>query len=111
MATFFKRSRALTTAFRAPNPVAGHRRPMALLETPGHSQASLGQSPMGSLLLSPGSWCAQGFVCALPESVSPVLCKFCNQIPLASEVKFPGDSQSICQIPRLGIMLWVLELF
>ena len=31
---------------------------------------------MGSLLLSPGSWCAQGFVCVLPESVSPVLCKF-----------------------------------
>ena len=31
---------------------------------------------MGSLLLSPGSWCAQGSVCALQESVSPVLCKF-----------------------------------
>ena len=26
--------------------------------------------------VSPGSWCAQGFVCALQESVSPVLCKF-----------------------------------
>ena len=23
-----------------------------------------------------GSWCTQGFVCALQESVSPVLCKF-----------------------------------
>ena len=31
---------------------------------------------MGSLLLSPGPWCALGSVCALPESVSPVLCKF-----------------------------------
>ena len=31
---------------------------------------------MGSLLLSPGSWCVQGSVCALQESVSPVLCKF-----------------------------------
>ena len=30
----------------------------------------------GSLLLSPGSWCTQGSVCALQESVSPVLCKF-----------------------------------
>ena len=30
---------------------------------------------MGSLLLSPGSWCTQGSVCALRESVSPVLCK------------------------------------
>ena len=31
---------------------------------------------MGSLLLSSGSWCAQGSVCALQESVSPGLCKF-----------------------------------
>ena len=31
---------------------------------------------MGSLLLSPGSWCTQGSVYALQESVSPVLCKF-----------------------------------
>ena len=45
-------------------------------ETPGPSQASLGQSLVGSLLLSLGSWCTQGFVCALQESVSPVLCKF-----------------------------------
>ena len=38
---------------------------MLLPETPGHSLASLGQSLEGSLLLSPGSWCTQGFVCAL----------------------------------------------
>ena len=31
------------------------------------------QSLVGSLLLSPGSWCSQRFVCALQESVSPVL--------------------------------------
>ena len=31
---------------------------------------------MGSLLLSPVSWCAQGFICALQGSVSPALCKF-----------------------------------
>ena len=31
---------------------------------------------MGSLLLSPGSWCIQGFVCVFKECVSPVLCKF-----------------------------------
>ena len=49
---------------------------MPQLETPGHSQGSLGQSLVGSLLLSPGSWCTQGSVCALQESVSPVLCKF-----------------------------------
>ena len=34
------------------------------------------QSLVGSLPLSSWSWCAQGFVCALQESVSPVLCKF-----------------------------------
>ena len=45
-------------------------------ETPEYSWVSLGQSLARSLLLPPGSWCIQGFVCALPESVSPVLCKF-----------------------------------
>ena len=49
---------------------------MPPLETPGHSWASLGQFLVESLLLSPGSWCTQGFVCAFQESVSPVLCKF-----------------------------------
>ena len=48
---------------------------MPLPEIPGHSQASLAQSLVGSLLLSPRSWCTQGFVCALQESVSPVLWK------------------------------------
>ena len=32
---------------------------MLLLENPGHSLARLGQSLVGSLLLSPGSWCTQ----------------------------------------------------
>ena len=40
------------------------------------NQESRRLQSMGSLLLSPGSWCAQGSVCALQESVSPVLCKF-----------------------------------
>ena len=45
---------------------------MPLLETPGHSWASLGQSLLGSLLLSPVSWCTQGSAYALEDSVSPV---------------------------------------
>ena len=53
-----------------------------------------------SLCWFSGSCCAQGFVCALQNSVSPGLCKFCNQFPLTSKVKFPGGSQSLCQIPR-----------
>ena len=76
MVTSFKRSHAHTATLSAPNPAAGHLQPTPLLETPGHSWASLGQSLVGSLLLSPGSWCAQGFVCALQDSVSPMLCKF-----------------------------------
>ena len=61
---------------------------------------------------APFSWVLvrTGFVWALQESVSPVLCKFWNQISLVSKVKFPGVSQSLCQIPRLGNLLWVLEL-
>ena len=51
--------------FSAPNPVAGHHRPTPPLETPGHSQDSLDQCLVGSLLLSPGSWCTQAFVCAI----------------------------------------------
>ena len=75
MATSFRRSHPCTAALSAPDPAAGHSWPTPPLETPGHSRASLGQSLVGSLLLSPGSWCAQGFVCVLQESVSPVMCK------------------------------------
>ena len=67
MATSFKRSHAGTAA---PNPASGHCRPTSPPEIPGHSQESLGQSLVGSLLLSPGSWCAQAFVCALQDCVS-----------------------------------------
>ena len=87
---------------------AGYCLPTPPQETP---QASLAQCFVGSLLLFPGSLCTQGFVCALQESVSPVLWKFYNQIPLAFKVKFPGGSQSLCQISKLGNLLWALELF
>ena len=36
----------------------------------------------------------------------PVLWKFCNQIPLAFKVRFPGESQSFCQVSRLGSLTW-----
>ena len=52
MATSFKRAQACTAVLNAPNPAAGHHQPMLPPETPGHSQASLGQSLVGSLLLS-----------------------------------------------------------
>ena len=57
-----QKAHACTATLSAPSPEAGHHRPTPLLDTPGHSQASLGQSLVGSLLLSPLSWCAQSSV-------------------------------------------------
>ena len=76
MATSFKRFHAGTASLSAPDPAAGHRRPTPPLDTPGHSRASLGQSLVWSLLLSPGSSAHKVlFVpsqCLLPQScVSP----------------------------------------
>ena len=59
----------------APNPLAGHRRLTPPLETPGHSQASLGHTLVGSLLLSPASCCTRFCLCP-PRVCFPVLCKF-----------------------------------
>ena len=112
MVTPFKRTYARTVVFSDPDPTAEHCQPTPPLETPGHSHASRGQCLLGSLLLFPGSWCAQGFVCALQESISPVLWNLYNQIPVAfrKSNKFPGDFQCLCQIHRLGNLLWALEL-
>ena len=44
------------------------------------------------------------------KSIFPVLWKFYKQILLVFKVTFPGASQSLSQIPRLGNPLWVLEL-
>ena len=70
MATSFMHPTTVQCFTQCPEP---HSRPLPttlLLETPGHSQASLGQSLVGSLLLFPGSWYARGSVCALQESIS-----------------------------------------
>ena len=45
--------------------------PCLLQRLPKHSQTSLAQSPVGSQLLSPASWCTQGFVCVLQDSLFP----------------------------------------
>ena len=55
------------------------RRPPPTHASTGDSWTLTGKSgsaSLGSLLLSPASWCSQVSVCALQESVSPVLCKF-----------------------------------
>ena len=53
LATPFKRTYASIVVFSAPDYAAGHCQPMPLPETPGQLQASLAQSLVGSLLLSP----------------------------------------------------------
>ena len=75
MATSFKRIPCMYCYTHCPQPSSRPHWPMPLLETPGYSQASLGQSLVGSLLLSPGSWCTQGSVWALQESIFQALCK------------------------------------
>ena len=65
-----RRPCAGTAALSALDPAAAHCQPTAVPETPVHSQASLGQSLVGPLLLSPGSSSTQSFVCALQESAS-----------------------------------------
>ena len=73
-----------------------HSRPLsthASPETPGHSEARLGQFLVWSLLLSPRSWCAQGFVFFFlvpSESLFPQSCG-------SSVVKFhwPPKSNSL----------------
>ena len=90
-----------------------HSRPLpiqASAEGLQHSQAGLAPFPVESLILSPGSWCTQDFVCAFQKSLfPPVLWKVRNQIPLTFRVRFPGDSPALCWIPRLGSLMWGLN--
>ena len=76
MANSFKSCHACLAALSAPDPAAGRGQPTAPPETLGHPRASLGQPLVGSWLLSPGSWCTQGFDGALRETFPPVLHKF-----------------------------------
>ena len=69
MVNSLKRPYACTATLSAPHPAAGHHQPKPPPETPGNPQASQGQSPVGSLLLSSGSWYTR-FCCALQESIS-----------------------------------------
>ena len=75
MATSFRRSQGRHCCTQCLSPAAGLRRPTPPLETPGHTRASLGQALVGSLLLSPGSWCTRFCLCP-PRVCFPVLCKF-----------------------------------
>ena len=91
MATSFKRSHACTAILSAPNPAAGHHQPTPLPETPGHSQASLSQSLVGSLLLSPGTWYTQGFFVP-SKSLFPQSCV--SSISSVIKSHWPPESNS-----------------
>ena len=102
MATSFKMS-----YIQCPWPCS---RPLLTHASAGVSWTLTGKSGSVSCrVIAPFSWVPvnEGFLFAPQKSLSPVLCKFCNQIPLASKIKFPGGSQSLCQIPRLGKLLWI----
>jgi len=84
-----------TIVVSASGSMAGHRQPVPLLETAGHSQASLAQSFMGSLFLSPESWCSQAFVCALQESLFP---QSCGSSVIKSYWPSKSNSLGVCSL-------------
>ena len=71
--TSFKRSHACAATLSAPNPAAVHDGPTSLLETPGHSQASLGSLLWGhcSFPLGPS---AHKFLFVPSKSLFPQSC-------------------------------------
>ena len=85
MVISFKRTYASPVIFSAPDPTAEHCQLMLPPEIPGHSQTSLAQSLVGSLLLSPGSWCTQcpGVHNVLGHSKSPFP-QFCGNSVIKS---------------------------
>ena len=112
MATSFKRSHPHTATLSALSPATGHCQPTSLLETPGHSQAGLGQSLVGSLLLSPGS-CAhkllfvpskrlflQSCVCSGGSMVGLVVTssKRAYTIPRSAAPRAPDPAQSTADL-------------
>ena len=82
------------------------------------SQAHTGKSGSVSCeVIAPFSWVlvnTRFCLCPPRVSASTVLWKFCNQILQRNErtfkVRFAWDTQSLCQIPSLGSLLWDLEL-
>ena len=78
-----------------------HGRPLSTRTSAGDSWTLTSKSNSVSCgVTDPFSWVlvhTRFCLCPPRVSVSPVLWKFCNQIPLTFKVRFPGDSQS--QVP------------
>ena len=99
-----------TVLLIASDTIEGHCQPKLLwklLDT--HRQVCLSLSwHHCSVLLVPG---ARKVLFVPSKSLFPQSCgSSVNQIPLAFKIKFPGGSQSLCQIPRLENLSWVLKL-
>ena len=78
-----------TVVISAPDLAAGHCRPTSLPESPRHSQVSLAQPSVGSLLLSLGFWSTQCYV--MPsKSLFP---QFCGRSVIKSY--WPSKSHSL----------------
>ena len=66
---------------------------------------------MGALLLSAESWCTQVLFVPLESgvSVSVSLVEVLSSNPAGLMVRFPGDSQYLSWILRLGSLMWGSE--
>ena len=93
-----------TVVFSTPDPAAGHCQPTPPTHCPGGSWTLSGKSGSVSYgVTAASSWVLVGArVCLCP----PRFIK--SHWPI--KVKFSRGSQSLCQIPRLGNLLWALEL-
>ena len=95
-----------TTASSALDPAAGHCKPMHLLQTPEHSQASLAQSLLEAvlLLLGPGE---QKALSVPSKSLFP---QSCGSSVIKSCWLPKSGSLPLCWISMLGSLLQGLEL-
>ena len=91
-----------TAAASAPIPVASTGDPPILAG--GFGSVSCGVTALFLWVLVQARFC----LCPprLESLFPPVLWKSCNQILLAFKVRFPGDSQTLCWVPRLGSLTW-----
>ena len=90
--------------YQCPSPCGRPLPTHASAGDPHTLRGRLTPSPVGSVLLSPGTW-AHIALFLFP----PVLWRSCNPVPQAFKVRFPGDSQSLGKIPRLESLMWGLE--
>ena len=89
----------------------GHYQLTPLQETLKHSDRPGSISCEGS---DPFPWvlgCMRFCLCPLrvKSLISPVRWRCCDQILLVFKIRFPGDSQFLGQIVRLGSLMWGLE--